>query len=419
MQTQVAVPLWPAVPLPVFPVQPSARTVALPSAVVAFLCSPERNIAVKLHGSPMCLETRFGAPWDKRVSVRAETSRATYNWVDELAPPPAGASAYERAAFAEYHVARYTAPADAATRARRAECLVTWYEAVEAMTGTPIADLLVHGDVVVRMCENFSVLVGLRGELTFGHTHARDVRDTGAAEETAAEETAADETAAVAAAMGYAGAREFLAAHRIVGVEASVGATGSLTAKRKYGAAVWRGRRKLRVVPVNECASPGCAEQVGSIATAMALCKACARRLGGVFHAQTRSFRATRAGRLREVRAARAQPTMPMFVDPPGVYHLPDDVAAHVLYVVRLCKERVRPGTTTLSALARGIVETPSCALGVAGFRPGLEALYARLRLRRALVAAYAERRVGLRELCDRFCAGKVGLAHMVAALAP
>jgi hypothetical protein len=108
-------------------------------------------------------------------------------------------------------------------------------------------------------------------------------------------------------------------------------------------------------------------------------------------------------------------------VDPPGVYHLPDDVVAHVLYVARLCKERLasRPAAVcAFSALARGIAETPACALNAARFRPELETLYTRMRLRRALIAAY-ERAGGadMRALCDRFCAGKVGPAQMVAAL--
>lgn len=74
-----------------------------------------------------------------------------------------------------------------------------------------------------------------------------------------------------------------------------------------------------------------------------------------------------------------------MFVEPPGTYHLPDDVSAHILYIARLCKERLASaasaGAAPLpSALAQGIVETPAGALDAARFRPGLEAVYAKLR---------------------------------------
>ena len=62
----------------------------------------------------------------------------------------------------------------------------------------------------------------------------------------------------------------------------------------------------------------------------------------------------------------------------------PDEVSAHILYVARLCKERMALGRSTHPhtnhALAKGIVEMPAGALDAARFRPGLEAVYAKLR---------------------------------------
>ena len=407
MQVQVAVPVrW------------YTNRVPEATAGLAFYVSPERSIGVKLHGAAMCIERRFGT--HPKVSVRVETSRATYGyWTGELPPPPAGASAHERHAFAAYHVARFTPAADAATRARREACLETWYAAVEAMTATPLADLLVHGDVVVRLSEVFTADVYANGDFAFRHTHARGMRDG-----KAASTKVADVTAAIAAAMGYGGVGELLAAHRIVGVE---GGDDTDIVKRKRpreGRDATLAYRKLTVAPVNVCAAPECAASVGSV-TGMALCGACKLRLGGAFHTQTRSFRAGRAGRLKEVRGSdHRPPTLPMFVHPPGPYHLPDDVAAHVLYVARLCKERL--ATTPVrgvSAFVRGVLETPACALDAARFRPGLEALYARLRMRRELIAAYERaadggQRAALEELCDRFRAGHVAPAEMTRAVA-
>jgi hypothetical protein len=423
---------------------------APPTSGLAIFRSPERNVAVKLHGSPMCYETPFGAI--KQVWTRVETRLATYAWAAcanaSAALAQAGAIARdEREAFARYHVARFTPPADAATRARRVACLATWYAAVEAMTATPLAELLVHGDVVVRMCEVFTCWVYPSGEVTFEFTHARNVRR----ESRAATTGAADVTATVADALGYTEPRAFLAAHRIVGVETTVGATGALCAKRKYGATddliarnaapAANTRRKITVVPAGACAVPGCAADVGSVAT-MALCVACARRLRGVFHAHTRSFFATahsrEARKLREMTAAEREhitakepraPTLPVFVEPPGPYHLPDDVAAHVLYVARLCKQRLasRGGASASApthALARGVAETAAGALDAASLRPGLEALYTRLRLRRALSAAFmhlapdAERAASLLALCDRFRAGAIAPPKMTRAIA-
>ena len=86
------------------------------------------------------------------MCVRVETSRATYGWTKKLPPPPQAANETARTAFAEYFLAAGEPRADA-DAARRVQNLRTWYAAVECMASTPIADLLVHGDVVVRMCE--------------------------------------------------------------------------------------------------------------------------------------------------------------------------------------------------------------------------------------------------------------------------
>ena len=60
-------------------------------------------MAIKLHGSPMCLDVPFGT--DRRVCVRVETSRATYGWTKKLPPPPQAANETARTAFAEYCLA--------------------------------------------------------------------------------------------------------------------------------------------------------------------------------------------------------------------------------------------------------------------------------------------------------------------------
>ena len=268
------------------------------------------------------------------------------------------------------------------------------------MTSTPIADLLVHGDVVVRMCEVFRATVFSNGDLWLGQTQARDVRS---ASKTASMR-AADVTSAIALAMGYATPRAFLDNHSIVGVaEAVTEAATALGGKRKRAGVVRSAYcRRLTVGPVGKCAVAECPASVCA-PTAMALCAPCAARLGGVFHAQTRSFVAkphTRKTRvLVEVTGAELElllatspraPTLPMFVEPPGPYHLPDDVAAHILYVARLCKQRAHATAPTktsganhhaIDALAKGVIETPVGALDAAAFRPGLAAVYARLRL--------------------------------------
>ena len=339
-------------------------------------------MAVKLHGSEMCHDVPFRT--DPRVCVRVETSRATYGWTTKLKTQPAGATAAEREAFAKYHLA------DVHNREveRRVECLCTWYAAVECMTETPIAELLIHGDVVVRMCEVFKLRVFANGDLWFDWTHARDMR----IQSKAASLHAADVTAAIASAMSYDTAREFLHAHRIVGVGESVGI------KRKRGdddLVLRRGHsRKLTIRPVGKCAVPECAAEVCSVP--MALCAPCATRLRGVFHAQTRSFVAksyTRTTRQlievtgveleRALAISPREPTLPMFVEFPGPYHLPEDVSAHVLYVVRLCKERLArldAAARVPDALAQEIVETPVGALSAAAFRPKFEAVYAKVR---------------------------------------
>jgi hypothetical protein len=353
-------------------------------------------MALKLHGSPLCLDVPFGM--HPRVCVRVETSRATYGWTRKLPPPPEGANETARAAFADYFVAAAdTDPDDRddqarqARQARRAQTLRTWYAAVECMTSTPIADLLVHGDVVVRMCEVFRTTLFSNGDLRLCWTHARDVRMESKAESL----HAADVTSAIALALGYPTPRAFLDHHRIVGVDA----TAELRVTRKKDCVLKSGYcRKLTIGPVGTCAAPECTSSVCT--TAMALCAPCATRLHGVFHAQTRTFVATsftRKTRLlvqvsgaeleRAIAKVPRAPTLPIFVEPPGTYHLPDDVAAHILYTARLCKERlasaragVRAATPLPSALAQGIVETPTGALDAARFRPGLEAVYAKLR---------------------------------------
>ena len=121
------------------------------------------------------------------------------------------------------------------------------------------------------------------------------------------------------------------------------------------------------------------------------------------------------------VRKRRDQPVEPDLVGRLRILcEKDDDVAAHVLYVARLCKERLasRPVPQAASALVRGLAETPACALDKARFRPQLESLYTRMRLRRALIAAYERAGgAGLSALCDRFRAGTVGPAQMVATL--
>jgi hypothetical protein len=373
---------------PLFRLSSTKRPCCMASAQ-HFLRSLERTTAVKLHGSATCLDVPFGT--DPRVFVRVETSRATYGWTRKLKASPAGATKEERRAFAEHHVGPDSAS--------RAACLCTWYDAVERMTATPIADLLVHGDVVVRMCELFAVTVyEPQCELRFGYASG-ELRFAWSALSKAV--NTAEIMIAIGRAMGYGTASEFLATHRIVGVEASVGAEGGVVVKRKLqpGTAPCQ---ILLVAPVWHCAAPECATAVRS--TAMALCVPCATRLRGVLHAHTRSFVVRSYARdvrlLVEVSGPELEnalllqsprePTLPMFVEPPGPYHLPDDVSAHVLYIARLCKERhaaesTEAGEAKVShALARGIIDTPVMALDAARFRPGLEAVYAKVRELRA-----------------------------------
>jgi hypothetical protein len=238
---------------------------------------------------------------------------------------------------------------------------VTWYAAVEVMTGASLFDLLVHGDVVIRMCKVLTCWLSPTNEVVFDTTNA-DVR-----RKQAASSSSADVTRAVASSLGFGTAVEFLAEHRVMG----------LGRRAREG--------KLRIVPASACADGTCTACVVS-RSGFALCAACAKRHGGGFRAHARSF-AVRRGLLREVGPPGVvAPTLPVFVLPPGPYHLPDDVSAHILYCARLCKERhaARQCAAPTNALALGVVSVSVGALDAASFRPHLEELYRKLRLRRS-----------------------------------